>query len=59
MNRLRSPFPPTGHHDLTGPVRSGPLSWPEALELLSAELGVPVTFRVAAEQVLQLLFSGL
>ena len=34
------------HHDLTGPV---PLSWPEALELLSAELGEPVTFRVAAE----------
>ena len=35
------------HHDLTGPV---PLSWPEALELLSAELGEPVTFRVAAER---------
>ena len=35
------------HHDLTGPV---PLSWPEALEQLSAELGEPVTFRVAAEQ---------
>ena len=34
------------HHDLTGPV---PLSWPEALKLLSAELGEPVTFRVAAE----------
>jgi NAD(P)H dehydrogenase (quinone) len=34
------------HHDLTGPV---PMSWPEALELLSAELGEPVTFRVAAE----------
>jgi NAD(P)H dehydrogenase (quinone) len=33
------------HHDLTGPVR---MSWPEALELLSAELGEPVTFRVAA-----------
>jgi len=27
------------HHDLTGPV---PMSWPEALELLSAELGEPV-----------------
>jgi hypothetical protein len=26
------------------------MSWPEALELLSAELGDPVTFRVAAEQ---------
>ena len=35
------------HHDLTGPV---PLSWPEALELLSAELGEPVPFRVAAER---------
>ena len=35
------------HHDLTGPV---PMSWPEALKLLSAELGEPVTFRVAAER---------
>jgi NAD(P)H dehydrogenase (quinone) len=35
------------HHDLTGPVL---MSWPEALELLSAELGEPVTFRVEAEQ---------
>jgi uncharacterized protein YbjT (DUF2867 family) len=35
------------HHDLTGPA---PLSWPEALELLSAELGEPVTFRVAPER---------
>jgi NAD(P)H dehydrogenase (quinone) len=35
------------HHDLTGPV---PLSWPEALDLLSAELGEPVTFKVAAER---------
>ena len=35
------------HHDLTGPV---PMSWPEALELLSAELGEPVTFQVAAER---------
>jgi NAD(P)H dehydrogenase (quinone) len=34
------------HHELTGPV---PMSWPEALELLSAELGEPVTFRVATE----------
>ena len=34
------------HHDLTGPV---PMSWPEALELLSAELGEDVTFRVATE----------
>jgi hypothetical protein len=35
------------HHDLTGPV---PMSWPEALEVLSAELGEPVTFRVVAER---------
>ena len=35
------------HHDLTGPVL---LSWPQALELLSAELGEPVTFRVAADR---------
>jgi uncharacterized protein YbjT (DUF2867 family) len=34
------------HHDLTGPV---PMSWPEALELVSAELGESVTFQVAAE----------
>jgi uncharacterized protein YbjT (DUF2867 family) len=35
------------HHDLTGPVL---MSWPEALELLSAELGESVTFQVAAER---------
>jgi NAD(P)H dehydrogenase (quinone) len=35
------------HHDLTGPT---PLSWPEVLELLSAELGEPVIFRVATER---------
>jgi len=35
------------HHDLTGPV---PLSWPQAAGLLSAELGEPVTFQVAAER---------
>jgi uncharacterized protein YbjT (DUF2867 family) len=34
-------------HDLTGPA---PMSWPEALELLSAELGHTVTFRVEAER---------
>jgi NAD(P)H dehydrogenase (quinone) len=34
------------HHDLTGPVT---MSWPEALEVLSAELGEAVTFRVATE----------
>jgi hypothetical protein len=26
------------------------MSWPEALELLSAEIAEPITFRVAAEQ---------
>ena len=35
------------HHDLTGPA---PMSWPEVLGQLSAELGEPVTFRVVAEQ---------
>ncbi|MHB8235159.1 MAG: NmrA family NAD(P)-binding protein [Solirubrobacteraceae bacterium] len=35
------------HHDLTGPA---PMSWPEALELVSTEVGEPVTFRVATEQ---------
>jgi NAD(P)H dehydrogenase (quinone) len=35
------------HHELTGPV---PMSWPEALELVSAELGEPVAFRVATER---------
>jgi uncharacterized protein YbjT (DUF2867 family) len=35
------------HHDLTGPV---PMSWPEALEILSAELGEPVSFRVTDER---------
>ncbi len=34
------------HHDLTGPV---PMSWPEALELLSAEIGEAVSFRVSSE----------
>jgi NAD(P)H dehydrogenase (quinone) len=35
------------HHDLTGPA---PLSWPDALDLLSAELGQPVAFRAATER---------
>jgi NAD(P)H dehydrogenase (quinone) len=44
------------HHDLTGPA---PMSWREALELLSAELGVSVTFRPANErQFLELLTTG-
>jgi NAD(P)H dehydrogenase (quinone) len=35
------------HYDLTGPEL---MSWPEALELLSAELDEPVSFRVVAER---------
>ena len=35
------------HHDLTGPT---PMSWAEALELVSTELGEPVTFRVGTER---------
>ncbi|HEY6397260.1 MAG TPA: NAD(P)H-binding protein [Solirubrobacteraceae bacterium] len=36
----------SAHHELTGPAS---MSWPEAIELLSAELGQPVSFRLAAE----------
>src|SRR5580704_10734164 len=35
------------HHNLTGPAL---MSWPEPLELLSGELGEPVTFRVAGQR---------
>lgn len=35
------------HHDLTGPAL---MSWPDALEVLSAEIGATVTFRVALER---------
>ena len=35
------------HHELTGPV---PLSWPEALDLLAAELCEPVSFQVTTER---------
>jgi uncharacterized protein YbjT (DUF2867 family) len=34
------------HHDLTGPV---PMSWPEALGLLSDEIGEEVRFQVITE----------
>ena len=34
-------------HDLTGPT---PMTWPEALELLSAEIGEHIAFRVASER---------
>jgi NAD(P)H dehydrogenase (quinone) len=44
------------HHDVTGPSL---LSWPEALAVLSAELGEHVTFRVAPErEVLQRLIDA-
>jgi len=44
------------HHDITGPI---PLSWPEVLELLSTELGEPVSFQAATErQFLERLTSG-
>jgi uncharacterized protein YbjT (DUF2867 family) len=35
------------HHDLTGPVA---MTWPEALKLLSVEIGEPVSFRAATER---------
>src|SRR5262249_42510511 len=35
------------HHSVTGPVA---MSWPEALAILSAELGEPVPLRVAPER---------
>src|ERR1700757_5364490 len=35
------------HHDLTGPV---PMSWPEAVALLPAEVAEPVAFRVGPER---------
>jgi NAD(P)H dehydrogenase (quinone) len=46
------------HHDLTGPAL---LSWPEALEVLAAELGEPVGFEVTDEKHLldRLLAKGL
>jgi NAD(P)H dehydrogenase (quinone) len=45
------------HHDLTGPRQ---VSWPEALQSLSAELGEPVTFRTttAIELIRQLTQAG-
>jgi uncharacterized protein YbjT (DUF2867 family) len=35
------------HHDVTGPLA---MSWPEALELLSPEVGRTITFQVATER---------
>ncbi len=46
LHVLTDPALWNAHHDLTGPVL---MSWPEALEVLSAELGEAVTFRVAEE----------
>jgi NAD(P)H dehydrogenase (quinone) len=43
------------HHDLTGPRL---LSWPEAMQALSAELGEPVTFVPASEQELLRRLTG-
>lgn len=45
------------HHDLTGP---GQVNWPEALEVLSAELGETVTFRTtgAVELIQRLTGAG-
>ncbi len=45
------------HHDLTGPRQ---VSWPEALEALSAELGETITFRTttAIELIAQLIRAG-
>jgi NAD(P)H dehydrogenase (quinone) len=45
------------HHDLTGPTQ---FSWPEAMELLSAELDQTVTFQTTTEQRLigQLIDAG-
>jgi NAD(P)H dehydrogenase (quinone) len=44
------------HHDLTGPRQ---VSWPEALQVLSAELGDTVTFRTTdAEDLLRRLVQG-
>ena len=43
-------------HDVTGPLA---MSWPEALELLSAEVGKTIAFQVATErQFLERLTSG-
>jgi uncharacterized protein YbjT (DUF2867 family) len=47
MRVLTDPALWGAHHDLTGPAA---MSWPDALELLSAELGDPVTFRVVPER---------
>jgi NAD(P)H dehydrogenase (quinone) len=43
------------HHDLTGPRL---LSWPEAMQALSAELGEQVTFVTASEQALLARLTG-
>jgi uncharacterized protein YbjT (DUF2867 family) len=56
LNVLIDPSLWGAHHDLTGPV---PMSWPEAIELLSAELAERVTFRVVTErELLERLIGG-
>ena len=47
MRVLTDPALWGAHYDLTGPLA---MSWPEALELLSAEVGKTITFQVATER---------
>jgi len=49
MHVLTNPALWGAHHELTGPVA---MSWGEGLELLSKELGEPVTFQVTTEALL-------
>ena len=56
MRVLTDPALWGAHNDVTGPLA---MSWPEALELLSAEVGKTITFQVATErQFLERLTSG-
>ncbi len=56
MRVLTDPALWGAHHDVTGPLA---MSWREALELLSAEVGKTITFQVATErQFLERLTSG-
>ena len=56
MRVLTDPALWGAHNDVTGPLA---MSWPEALELLSAEVGKTIDFQVATErQFLERLTSG-
>ena len=56
MRVLTDPALWGAHNDVTGPLA---MSWPEALELLSAEVGKTIAFQVATErQFLERLTSG-